>query len=119
MQLSNSIVTNQDEQSDGFLSPLCRAGLIFFRKGLRSVDAKGREVPYDLQDRVNFAVFPSLQGGPHNHAIAGVAVALRQVQMVVLVADIQSCPVINVIIREENPWGKTNLRTGRISAAHE
>ncbi|XP_027879680.1 serine hydroxymethyltransferase, mitochondrial-like [Xiphophorus couchianus] len=55
-----------------------RAGLIFFRKGLRSVDAKGREVPYDLQDRVNFAVFPSLQGGPHNHAIAGVAVALRQ-----------------------------------------
>uniref|UniRef100_A0A3Q2C8F6 Serine hydroxymethyltransferase n=3 Tax=Cyprinodon variegatus TaxID=28743 RepID=A0A3Q2C8F6_CYPVA len=55
-----------------------RAGLIFFRKGVRSVDAKGREVLYDLQDRVNFAVFPSLQGGPHNHAIAGVAVALRQ-----------------------------------------
>ncbi|MEQ2211582.1 hypothetical protein XENOCAPTIV_007871, partial [Xenoophorus captivus] len=49
------------------------AGLIFFRKGVRSVDAKGREVLYDLQDRVNFAVFPSLQGGPHNHAIAGVA----------------------------------------------
>ncbi|XP_013888960.1 serine hydroxymethyltransferase, mitochondrial isoform X2 [Austrofundulus limnaeus] len=55
-----------------------RAGLIFYRKGVRSVDAKGREVLYDLQDRVNFAVFPSLQGGPHNHAIAGVAVALRQ-----------------------------------------
>lgn len=56
-----------------------RAGLIFFRKGVRSVDKKGREVMYDLQDKVNFAVFPSLQGGPHNHAIAGVAVALRQV----------------------------------------
>lgn len=42
------------------------------------MDKKGREVTYDLQDRVNFAVFPSLQGGPHNHAIAGVAVALRQ-----------------------------------------
>uniref|UniRef100_A0A3B3Z3D6 Serine hydroxymethyltransferase n=1 Tax=Poecilia mexicana TaxID=48701 RepID=A0A3B3Z3D6_9TELE len=55
-----------------------RAGMIFFRKGVRSVDAKGRETSYDLQDRVNFAVFPSLQGGPHNHAIAGVAVALRQ-----------------------------------------
>ncbi|XP_053704703.1 serine hydroxymethyltransferase, mitochondrial-like isoform X1 [Synchiropus splendidus] len=55
-----------------------RAGLIFFRKGVRSVDKKGREVMYDLQDRVNFAVFPSLQGGPHNHAIAGVAVALKQ-----------------------------------------
>ncbi|XP_026222648.1 serine hydroxymethyltransferase, mitochondrial-like isoform X2 [Anabas testudineus] len=55
-----------------------RAGLIFYRKGVRSVDKKGREVIYDLQDRVNFAVFPSLQGGPHNHAIAGVAVALKQ-----------------------------------------
>ncbi|XP_060929924.1 serine hydroxymethyltransferase, mitochondrial-like isoform X2 [Limanda limanda] len=55
-----------------------RAGLIFYRKGVRSVDNKGREVTYDLQDRVNFAVFPSLQGGPHNHAIAGVAVALKQ-----------------------------------------
>lgn len=62
------------------LSPLYRAGLIFYRKGVRSVDKKGREVLYDLQDRVNFAVFPSLQGGPHNHAIAGVAVALKQVK---------------------------------------
>lgn len=34
---------------------------------------------YDLEDRVNFSVFPSLQGGPHNHAIGAVAVALRQV----------------------------------------
>ncbi|MGB1962724.1 MAG: hypothetical protein ACPHUB_09650 [Candidatus Puniceispirillaceae bacterium] len=25
-------------------------------------------------------MFPALQGGPHNHAIAGVAVALRQAQ---------------------------------------
>ncbi|XP_027144244.1 serine hydroxymethyltransferase, mitochondrial [Larimichthys crocea] len=55
-----------------------RAGLIFYRKGVRSVDKKGREVTYDLQDRVNFAVFPSLQGGPHNHAIAAVAIALKQ-----------------------------------------
>uniref|UniRef100_A0A3Q0T2N0 Serine hydroxymethyltransferase n=1 Tax=Amphilophus citrinellus TaxID=61819 RepID=A0A3Q0T2N0_AMPCI len=55
-----------------------RAGLIFYRKGVRSVDKKGKEVLYDLKDRVNFAVFPSLQGGPHNHAIAGVAVALKQ-----------------------------------------
>ncbi|XP_026866748.2 serine hydroxymethyltransferase, mitochondrial isoform X2 [Electrophorus electricus] len=55
-----------------------RAGLIFYRKGVRSVDKKGGEVLYDLEDKVNFSVFPSLQGGPHNHAIAGVAVALRQ-----------------------------------------
>ncbi|XP_068568493.1 serine hydroxymethyltransferase, mitochondrial [Cebidichthys violaceus] len=57
-----------------------RAGLIFYRKGIRSVDKKGKEIAYDLEDRVNFSVFPSLQGGPHNHAIAGVAVALRQTQ---------------------------------------
>lgn len=68
---------------------LCRAGLIFYRKGVRSVDKKGREVTYDLQDRVNFAVFPSLQGGPHNHAIAGVAVALKQVQISTLIINIQ------------------------------
>ncbi|XP_048877777.1 serine hydroxymethyltransferase, mitochondrial [Brienomyrus brachyistius] len=58
-----------------------RAGLIFFRKGVHSVDKKGREVHYNLEDRVNFAVFPSLQGGPHNHAIAAVAIALRQATM--------------------------------------
>lgn len=56
---------------------------------MRSVDKKGREVLYDLQDRVNFAVFPSLQGGPHNHAIAGVAVALKQVKMRILIFNVQ------------------------------
>ncbi|XP_061335518.1 serine hydroxymethyltransferase, mitochondrial [Pezoporus flaviventris] len=56
-----------------------RSGLIFYRKGVRSVDKKtGKEMLYDLEDRINFAVFPSLQGGPHNHAIAAVAVALKQ-----------------------------------------
>ncbi|XP_050781366.1 serine hydroxymethyltransferase, mitochondrial [Gopherus flavomarginatus] len=56
-----------------------RSGLIFYRKGLRSVDKKtGKETPYNLEEPINFAVFPSLQGGPHNHAIAAVAVALKQ-----------------------------------------
>ena len=32
---------------------------------------------YDLEDRINNAVFPGLQGGPHNHQIAGVAVAFK------------------------------------------
>lgn len=40
----------------------------------------GQEIPYTFEDRINFAVFPSLQGGPHNHAIAAVAVALKQVR---------------------------------------
>ncbi|UYV62728.1 SHMT2 [Cordylochernes scorpioides] len=56
-----------------------RAGMIFYRKGVKpQKDKKGQDVPYDLQGPIDFAVFPSLQGGPHNHAIASVAVALRQ-----------------------------------------
>ncbi|KAJ3376242.1 Serine hydroxymethyltransferase, cytosolic [Allomyces arbusculus] len=50
-----------------------RAGLIFFRK----VNRDG--TPTDLESRVNMAVFPSNQGGPHNNTIAAVAVALKQV----------------------------------------
>ena len=38
----------------------------------------GTPIMYDLEDRINNAVFPGLQGGPHNHAIAGVAVAFKQ-----------------------------------------
>ena len=30
-------------------------------------------------DRINFAVFPSLQGGPHNHQIGALACQLREV----------------------------------------
>ena len=36
---------------------------------------------YDLEDKINQAVFPGLQGGPHNHTIAGLAVALKQVSL--------------------------------------
>lgn len=57
----------------------CRAGIIFYRKGVRSVDPKtGKETLYNLESLINQAVFPGLQGGPHNHAIAGIAVALKQ-----------------------------------------
>ena len=44
------------------------------------MDKAGKEVLYDLEDKINQAVFPGLQGGPHNHAIAGVACALLQAQ---------------------------------------
>lgn len=33
---------------------------------------------YDLEERVNAAVFPGHQGGPHNHTITALAVALAQ-----------------------------------------
>lgn len=35
---------------------------------------------YDLESRINQAVFPGLQGGPHNHAIAGIATTMKQVR---------------------------------------
>nr|AHB50507.1 glycine hydroxymethyl transferase [Mayetiola destructor] len=57
-----------------------RAGLIFYRKGVRSVKANGDKVLYDLESKINEAVFPGLQGGPHNHAIAGIATACLQAQ---------------------------------------
>eukprot|EP00775_Hariotina_reticulata_P012162 gene12162-12300_t len=56
-----------------------RGAMIFYRKGVRSVDKKsGKEVLYDIEDKINFAVFPGLQGGPHNHTISGLACALKQ-----------------------------------------
>ncbi|KAH9312802.1 hypothetical protein KI387_027837, partial [Taxus chinensis] len=53
-----------------------RAGMIFYRKGPKP-PKKGQpeDVVYDYEDKVNFAVFPSLQGGPHNHQIAALVVA--------------------------------------------
>ena len=36
----------------------------------------GKEIMYDLGEKINLAVFPGLQGGPHNTAIAGIAVAM-------------------------------------------
>lgn len=45
-----------------------RSGLIFYRK-----DERGFET------RINQAVFPALQGGPHEHQIAGVATQLKEV----------------------------------------
>lgn len=41
-----------------------RGALIFFRK--------------EFTDAINFAIMPGLQGGPHNHTIAGIAVALEK-----------------------------------------
>jgi glycine hydroxymethyltransferase len=42
-----------------------RAGMIFFRK--------------EFEERINFAVFPGIQGGPHNNVIGAIAVQLKEV----------------------------------------
>ena len=56
-----------------------RGAMIFFRKGVRKTDAKtGKETLYDLEGPINFSVFPGHQGGPHNHTITALAVALKQ-----------------------------------------
>ncbi|XP_041978683.1 serine hydroxymethyltransferase isoform X2 [Aricia agestis] len=55
-----------------------RAGIIFFRKGLKTVNAKGEKIMYDFENKINQSVFPGLQGGPHNHAIAAIATAMKQ-----------------------------------------
>ncbi|XVE60409.1 hypothetical protein DITRI_Ditri05aG0126200 [Diplodiscus trichospermus] len=62
-----------------------RGGIIFYRRG-----AKSREKDmclsngyfseqHDFEEKINFAVYASLQGGPHNNHIAALAIALKQV----------------------------------------
>lgn len=52
-----------------------RSGMIFFRK---SPFAKSADSP-NIGEAINAAVFPALQGGPHNHQIAGLATQLLEV----------------------------------------
>jgi len=42
-----------------------RGAIIFFRR--------------EFEEKINFAVFPSIQGGPHNNAISAIAVQLKEV----------------------------------------
>merc|ERR1711957_888449 len=47
-----------------------RSGMIFFRYS---------EAYPDIKDRIDMAVFPGLQGGPHNHQIGALATQLKEV----------------------------------------
>ncbi len=53
-----------------------RGSLIFYKVGSYK-DKKGTEIKYDYKQKIDAAVFPGLQGGPHMHSIAGIAVALK------------------------------------------
>jgi len=48
-----------------------RSGMIFFKYS--------EKIP-DIKERIDMAVFPALQGGPHNHQIGGLAVQLLEVR---------------------------------------
>ncbi|CAM8878129.1 unnamed protein product [Rhodiola kirilowii] len=62
-----------------------RGGIIFYRRGTKArkpstTFSHGSDSDlYDLEEKINFAVFPSLQGGPHNNHIAALAIAFKQV----------------------------------------
>jgi glycine hydroxymethyltransferase len=81
-----------------------RGSMIFYRKGIRRVHKNGSRkyfclircdayhskfslqyiiiaIMYDLEHLINASVFPGHQGGPHNHTIAALAVALKQVSL--------------------------------------
>merc|ERR1712146_156649 len=47
-----------------------RSGMIFFKYT--------DKIP-DIKERIDMAVFPALQGGPHNHQIGGLATQLLEV----------------------------------------
>merc|ERR1719356_1294257 len=55
-----------------------RGSMIFFRRGQKGVDKEGKPIMWDIEEKINAAVFPGLQGGPHNHTITALAVALKQ-----------------------------------------
>ena len=55
-----------------------RGAMIFYRKGQKGTDKQGNAVMYDMEEKINFAVFPGLQGGPHNHTIGALATCLKQ-----------------------------------------
>lgn len=55
-----------------------RGAMIFYRKGIERTTPKGKQIPFPFEKKINFSVFPGHQGGPHNHTISALSVALKQ-----------------------------------------
>ncbi|PXF44656.1 Serine hydroxymethyltransferase 4 [Gracilariopsis chorda] len=56
-----------------------RQGLIFYRRGpILDKDGNPTGKEYAWETKVNMAVFPGCQGGPHNNTIGALAVALKE-----------------------------------------
>merc|ERR1712187_403006 len=68
-----------------------RSGMIFFKYS--------DKIP-DIKDRIDMAVFPGLQGGPHNHQIGGLATQLLEVNTVEFV-EYSKCVVENARVLAE------------------
>ena len=62
-----------------------REGIIFYRRGTKRRKQgmalnHGDNSSYDFEEKINFALYPSLQGAPHNHHITALAIAFKQVK---------------------------------------
>jgi hypothetical protein len=69
-------------------------------------------VNYDYEAKINAAVFPGLQGGPHNHAIAAIAAAMKHAatpEFKAYQATFYICillrSVLRIRIRRVDPYG--------------
>jgi len=71
--------------------------MIFYRRGVKEINKKtGAEVMYDYESKINGAVFPGLQGGPHENQIAAIAVALKEVcsKLISVLESSKPCPCL-------------------------
>lgn len=53
---------------------------MFEFSGVKYITENGEKIMFDFEEKINNAVFPSLQGGPHNNAIAAIATTMLQVK---------------------------------------
>ena len=67
------------------------------------------QIFYDFEDKINQAVFPGLQGGPHNHTITGLAVALKQVSICNKSHQVGKCWKDGVCSRSHTCWSDASV----------